>query len=56
MSKHRYLPLDVFAGQAGSGNPLGVIFNAATLSSKQMQQIATWLNLSETIFFLPVSV
>lgn len=46
----------MFAGQAGSGNPLGVIFNAATLSSKQMQQIATWLNLSETIFFLPVSV
>ncbi|RBL60799.1 PhzF family phenazine biosynthesis protein, partial [Xanthomonas oryzae pv. oryzae] len=26
MSKHRYLPLDVFTGQAGSGNPLGVIF------------------------------
>ncbi|RBL33866.1 PhzF family phenazine biosynthesis protein, partial [Xanthomonas oryzae pv. oryzae] len=47
MSKHRYLPLDVFTGQAGSGNPLGVIFNAATLSSKQMQQIATWLNLSK---------
>ncbi len=46
----------MFAGQAGSGNPLGVIFNAATLSSEQMQQIDAWLNLSETIFFLPVSV
>ncbi|AVQ07697.1 TPA: PhzF family phenazine biosynthesis protein [Xanthomonas vasicola pv. zeae] len=56
MSKHRYLQLDVFAGQAGSGNPLGVVFNAETLSSEQMQQIAAWLNLSETIFFLPVSV
>ncbi|PPV05682.1 hypothetical protein XBLMG947_3227 [Xanthomonas bromi] len=56
MSKHRYLQLDVFASQAGNGNPLGVIFKAATLSSAQMQQIAAWLNLSETIFFLPVSV
>ncbi|WP_042811548.1 PhzF family phenazine biosynthesis protein, partial [Xanthomonas citri] len=56
MSKHRYLQLDVFAGRAGSGNPLGVVFNAETLSSAQMQQIAAWLNLSETVFFLPVSV
>ncbi|TQU25174.1 PhzF family phenazine biosynthesis protein, partial [Xanthomonas perforans] len=56
MSKHRYLQLDVFAARAGSGNPLGVVFNAETLSSAQMQQIAAWLNLSETVFFLPVSV
>lgn len=56
MSKHRYLQLDVFAARAGSGNPLGVVFNAETLSSAQTQQIAAWLNLSETVFFLPVSV
>lgn len=56
MSKHRYLQLDVFASRTGSGNPLGVVFDAAALSSEQMQQIAAWLNLSETIFFLPVSV
>ncbi|KQQ74529.1 phenazine biosynthesis protein [Xanthomonas sp. Leaf131] len=56
MSKHRYLQLDVFGGQYGNGNPLGVVLNAQTLSSAQMQQIAAWLNLSETIFFLPVSV
>ncbi|UXA68426.1 PhzF family phenazine biosynthesis protein [Xanthomonas prunicola] len=56
MSKHRYLQLDVFAGQAGSGNPLGVVFQAETLASEQMQEIAAWLNLSETVFFLPVSV
>ncbi|PMR87105.1 PhzF family phenazine biosynthesis protein [Xanthomonas arboricola] len=55
MSKHRYLQLDVFGGQDGHGNPLGVVLNAQTLSSEQMQQMAAWLNLSETIFFLPVS-
>ncbi|WDM66512.1 PhzF family phenazine biosynthesis protein [Xanthomonas cucurbitae] len=56
MSKHRYLQLDVFASRPGSGNPLGVVFDASALSGEQMQQIAAWLNLSETIFFLPVSV
>ncbi|NHF64515.1 PhzF family phenazine biosynthesis protein [Xanthomonas hortorum] len=55
MSKYRYLQLDVFGGQYGNGNPLGVVLNAQTLSSAQMQQMAAWLNLSETIFFLPVS-
>ncbi|NIJ79880.1 PhzF family phenazine biosynthesis protein [Xanthomonas cannabis] len=56
MSKHRYLQLDVFASHTGGGNPLGVVFDAGTLSGEQMQQIAAWLNLSETIFFVPVSV
>ncbi|PPU36445.1 MULTISPECIES: PhzF family phenazine biosynthesis protein [unclassified Xanthomonas] len=56
MSKHRYLQLDVFASRTGGGNPLGVVFDAGTLSGEQMQQIAAWLNLSETIFFVPVSV
>ncbi|MCC4632501.1 MULTISPECIES: PhzF family phenazine biosynthesis protein [Xanthomonas] len=56
MSKHRYLQLDVFASRTGSGNPLGVVFDAGALSTEQMQQIAAWLNLSETIFFVPVSV
>ncbi|MCS3745335.1 PhzF family phenazine biosynthesis protein [Xanthomonas arboricola] len=55
MSKHRYLQLDVFASRTGSGNPLGVVFDAGALSAEQMQQIAAWLNLSETIFFVPVS-
>ncbi|MBB4132537.1 MULTISPECIES: PhzF family phenazine biosynthesis protein [unclassified Xanthomonas] len=55
MSKHRYLQLDVFGGPSGNGNPLGVVLNAEVLSSEQMQQIAAWLNLSETVFFLPVS-
>lgn len=50
MSKHRYLQLDVFGGQDGHGKPLGVVLDAQTLSSEQMQQIAAWLNLSETIF------
>ncbi|CAD7719719.1 hypothetical protein LMG31886_14410 [Xanthomonas hydrangeae] len=55
MSKYRYLQLDVFGGQHGNGNPLGVVLKAQRLSSAQMQQMAAWLNLSETIFFLPVS-
>ncbi|KAB7772007.1 PhzF family phenazine biosynthesis protein [Xanthomonas maliensis] len=55
MSKHRYLQLDVFAATPGGGNPLGVVLNAGELSATQMQQLAAWLNLSETVFFLPVS-
>ena len=50
---HRYLQLDVFAARAGSGNPLGVVFDAGDMDAAAMQALAAWLNLSETIFFLP---
>ncbi len=53
MSVRRYLQLDVFSARAGAGNPLGVIVDSDGLDSQGMQAIAAWLNLSETIFFLP---
>ncbi|WP_312918076.1 PhzF family phenazine biosynthesis protein [Stenotrophomonas sp.] len=53
MSVRRYLQLDVFAARAGAGNPLGVIVDSEGLDDTALQAIAAWLNLSETIFFLP---
>ncbi len=52
MAVLRYLQLDVFAARPGTGNLLGAILDADGLSSSQMQALATWLNLSETVFFL----
>lgn len=53
MSTRRYLQLDVFSARAGAGNALGVIVDCDGLDGEGMQAIAAWLNLSETIFFLP---
>lgn len=50
MRTFRYLQLDVFSNRPGAGNPLGVVVDAGALSAQQMQQIAAWLNLSETVF------
>ncbi len=50
-----YLQLDVFAKQAGRGNPLGVVMGADDWSSERMQGFATWTNLVETTFVLPPS-
>ncbi len=55
MAAFRYLQLDVFAHQPGSGNPLGVVLGADGLSAGRMQALAAWLNLSETVFFLQPS-
>lgn len=52
MAAYRYLQLDVFARQPGTGNPLGVVFDADGLSTDRMQALAAWLNLSETVFLL----
>lgn len=49
----RYMQLDVFAAHPGQGNPLGVVLDAADLDGASMQALAAWLNLSETVFFLP---
>jgi len=53
MIRRRYLQLDVFAARPGAGNPLGVVVDAEGLDGAAMQAIATWTNLSETIFLLP---
>lgn len=47
------MQLDVFAGRPGDGNALGVVVDAQDLDTAAMQRIAAWLNLSETVFFLP---
>ena len=44
--------VDVFGVQPFSGNPLAVVADAEGLSGQEMQQIARWLNLSETAFLL----
>ena len=46
----RFYTLDVFAGQALSGNPLAVVLDARDLSDQRMQSIAQEFNLSETVF------
>ena len=53
MSNRRYAQLDVFATHRGTGNPLGVVLDADGMDTAAMQALAAWLNLSETIFFLP---
>ncbi len=53
MPNRRYLQLDVFAPRPGTGNPLGVVLDAEGLDTVEMQALAAWLNLSETVFFLP---
>lgn len=55
MAVHRYLQLDVFTDRAGLGNPLGVVFDADTLTTADMQALAAWTNLSETVFLLSPS-
>ena len=56
MAIRRYLQLDVFAPRPGSGNPLGALLDAGDMDAASMQALAAWLNLSETIFFLPPDV
>ena len=46
----RFQLVDVFGDRPLSGNPLAVVFDADNLDSEQMQQIARWINLSETTF------
>ncbi|WP_240099570.1 PhzF family phenazine biosynthesis protein [Thermomonas flagellata] len=51
--RRRYLQLDVFAERPGAGNPLAVVLDAAGLETADMQALAAWLGLSETVFLLP---
>ncbi len=49
----RFQQIDVFGTKPFSGNPLAVVLDAEGLSTETMQQIARWMNLSETAFLLP---
>ena len=42
--------IDVFSKMALKGNPLAVVIDAAGLSTDEMQNFASWTNLSETTF------
>lgn len=46
---------DVFAPRIGTGNPLAVILNVDSLSTENMQAIASWMNLAETTFIVKPS-
>lgn len=48
----QFKQVDVFTTTKFKGNPVAVFFDAEHLSSEEMQQIATWTNLSETTFVL----
>ncbi|HEX2240408.1 MAG TPA: PhzF family phenazine biosynthesis protein [Actinomycetota bacterium] len=49
-----WLQVDVFAEGPYRGNPLAVIQDAASLTGRQMQAIASEMNLSETTFVMDV--
>ena len=44
--------VDVFGSRPFSGNPLAVVHDGEGLETEAMQEIARWLNLSETCFLL----
>jgi PhzF family phenazine biosynthesis protein len=44
--------VDVFTAKPFLGNPVAVVIGAEALSTREMQQIAGWTNLSETTFLL----
>lgn len=48
----RFQQVDVFTDIPYLGNPVAVVFDADGLSTKDMQRIARWTNLSETTFLL----
>lgn len=45
--------VDVFTAVPYQGNPVAVVLDARSLTTGQMQAIASWTNLSETTFVLP---
>lgn len=52
--ERKYQTVDVFSDNAGEGNPVAVVLADSDLSATRMQQIAKWLNLSETVFITEV--
>lgn len=53
MTQVPFKQVDVFTNIPYRGNPVAVVLDAQGLTSKQMQEIANWTNLSETTFVLP---
>ena len=55
MAQYRYRVVDVFTETALEGNPLAVFPDSAGIDPGTMQKIAKELNLSETVFVVPVT-
>jgi trans-2,3-dihydro-3-hydroxyanthranilate isomerase len=55
MARYRYRVVDVFTETALEGNPLAVFPDASGIDDGTMQKIARELNLSETVFVVPVT-
>lgn len=51
----KFKQVDVFTSEPFKGNPVAVIMDASGLTTKEMQTIANWTNLSETTFVLPAT-
>lgn len=52
MPQFLFHQINVFSQQHCAGNPVAVIHDADALSPSDMQRIARWLNLSETVFIV----
>ncbi|MBI5088543.1 MAG: PhzF family phenazine biosynthesis protein [Actinobacteria bacterium] len=47
--------IDVFTDEPYRGNPLAVVVDGTDLTTEEMQEFASWTNLSETTFLLPAT-
>lgn len=56
MKRMPFKTVDVFTTVPFKGNPVAVVLDAHELATEQMQQIASWINLSETTFVVPTTV
>lgn len=50
-----FAQVDVFGAAPFRGNPVAVVLDADGMSDADMQAVAAWTNLSETVFILPAS-
>jgi len=50
MTNLQFKQVDVFTSVPFRGNPVAVVFDADNLADTEMQRIAHWTNLSETVF------
>ena len=53
MRTHRFVQVDVFTRSPLRGNPVAVVLDAEGIGPDEMQRLAGWTNLSETVFVLP---
>ena len=55
MRNRAFAQVDVFPDTAYRGNPVAVVLDAKGIDAAEMQAIARWTNLSETVFVLPAT-